>query len=128
MKSLNQTYHINASPKKVWQALVDPKIIHKWGGGEAKMDDKVGYRFSLWGSEIFGKNIEVDPEKKLVQEWYGGRWDKPSIVTFTLEKDSTGTVLELNHEEIPDNELDDVDEGWKKFYLGPLKDLLEKSK
>lgn len=125
MKTIKQTYSINASIKDVWQALVDPKIIVKWGGGPAQMDDRVGTKFTLWGGDIYGKNIKVVENEELVQEWFGGSWDKPSIVTFTLKKKGNETEVNLQQEDVPDTEIDDIAEGWKDYYLGPLKDYLE---
>ena len=46
MKIIKQTYLINSSIEDVWQALVDPKYINAWGGGPAKMADKVGTKFA----------------------------------------------------------------------------------
>ncbi len=125
MKTIIQDYHVNAPIEKVWEALVNPQDINNWGGGPAKMDDKEGTKFSLWGGDIHGTNIEVEVFKKLVQEWYGGKWEEPSIVTFKLEKDKGGTKLQLLHENVPDNEYEDIDKGWKEYYLGPLKKYLE---
>lgn len=125
MKTVVQDYQINAPIEKVWEALVNPKDINGWGAGPAKMDDKEGTKFSLWGGDIHGTNIEVEKFKKLVQEWYGGEWEEPSIVTFKLEKDKGGTKLRLLHENVPDNEYDDIDKGWREYYLGPLKEYSE---
>jgi len=71
--------------------LVNPEIIEKWSGTEAIMSSDVGFEFKLWDSSIWGKNIKVTPEKLLKQEWYGGKWKKPSIVTFELT--SEGAIL-----------------------------------
>jgi hypothetical protein len=30
------------------------------------------------------------------------------------------------HENIPEGEVDEIADGWKRYYLGPLKELLEK--
>ncbi len=125
MKSIKQTYEINASIDKVWDALVNPNIIEKWGGGPAKMNDQKGFEFELWGGDIYGKNIEVVKNKKLVQEWFSGKWDKPSIVTFLLSFSGNKTTVELIHTDIPDNEADDIEKGWKDYYMIPLKQLVE---
>ncbi|MCL6096844.1 MAG: SRPBCC domain-containing protein [Patescibacteria group bacterium] len=125
MKTIVQDYHINAPIEKVWEALVNSQDINNWGGGPAKMDDKEGTKFSLWGGDIYGTNIEVERFKKLVQEWYGGKWEEPSIVTFKLEKHGNSTGVQLLHENVPDKEYDDIDKGWKEYYLGPLKEYAE---
>lgn len=126
MKIIKQTYLVNSSLEEVWKALTDPKYINGWGGGPAKMDDKKGTKFEFWGGDIHGKNIEIIPFKKLKQEWFGGIWDKPSIVTFTLTKQDNKALIDLLHTDVPDSEAKDIDEGWKEYYLGPLKEYLEK--
>ena len=125
MKTIKQTYHVHSSLEEIWRALTDPKYIDAWGGGPAKMDEKVGTKFEFWGGDIHGKNIEAIPLKKLKQEWFAGKWDRPSIVTFTLTKENNAVNVDLLHTDIPDNEAKGIDEGWKEYFLGPLKECLE---
>lgn len=125
MKHITQTYAIKAPLKKVWQALVDPEIITDWGGGPAKMDEKEGTEFSLWGGDIHGTNTKVVPYKLLTQDWYEGGWVKPSRVSFTLTHKNEVTTLKLDHKDIPDDAATDIEDGWKTYYLGPMKELLE---
>jgi len=125
MKTIKQTYHINSSLILVWDALTNPNTIKKWGGGPAKIDDKVGTKFTLWGGDVYGKNRLVIKHKLLVQEWYGGKWAKPSKATFTLKEKNKGVIVALLHENVPEDEIKDIEEGWKIYYLGPIKELLE---
>ena len=125
MKRIRQTYHIKAPVKKVWQALTEPAVIEKWGGGPARMDDRAGAKFELWGGDIHGTNTEVVKEQKLVQDWFGGNWPEPSRVTFTLKEENGETTVTLIHENVPEEELDDFKQGWKDYYLGAIKELLE---
>lgn len=125
MKNLKQTYTIKAPVDKVWNALVDPREIDDWGAGPAEMDDQVGTEFKLWGGDIWGKNLEVEPSKRLVQEWYGGEWAEPSKVMLLLKADGDGTVVELDQSNIPDDEAKEIADGWKRYYLGPMKEMLE---
>jgi uncharacterized protein YndB with AHSA1/START domain len=128
VKTIKQVYKIKAPVSEVWRALTDPKYITAWGGGPAEMDDKVGTDFKIWGGDIHGKNIEVVPQKKLVQDWYGGDWAEPSIVTFELTSEPDGTRITLSQKNVPDDEFTDISDGWKDYYLGPLKDYLEQKK
>ncbi|OGY28529.1 MAG: hypothetical protein A3F33_03085 [Candidatus Woykebacteria bacterium RIFCSPHIGHO2_12_FULL_43_10] len=126
MKTINQTYVIKATPKEIWRALVDPDHIEVWSGGKAKMSDKQGVPFELWDGDIYGTNLEVVTNKKLVQEWYGGDWDKPSKVTFVLTAlGPEQTQVALLHENVPDKEAHDIEDGWKRYYLGEIKKYLE---
>jgi len=67
----------------------------------------------------------VTPQQKLVQEWYGGDWDEPSIATFTLTQEDGAVRIDFLHERVPDKEAKDIEDGWKEYYLGPLKEYLE---
>jgi len=126
-KIIKQKYEIAAPMEKIWKALTDVTVITAWGGGPAVMDANTGTEFSLWGGDIHGKNIEIVPGKKLVQEWYGGDWPKPSLATFILSEPKPGiTLVELIHEDVPEAEVENFDQGWKDYYLGALKDYLEK--
>ena len=125
METIKQSYLINSSPEKVWQALTNPKIIEKWGAGPAEMDDKVGTNFKLWGGDIFGKNTKIIVNQLLEQNWYGGDWDKPSKVTIKLTGKGDETQLDLVQVNIPKEEAEGIAEGWKKFYFGPLKITVE---
>jgi len=128
MPSFTQTYIINTSPNHVWQALTDPDMLNDWGAGPASMDDAVGTEFELWGGDIWGKNVEVVENKKLVQEWYSGEWEVPSIVTFELAGDHKATTIVLTHHDFPEAEQTSLEQGWQDFYIGPMKTFLENSK
>lgn len=125
MRNFESVFIINATPETVWQALVDPKHIEEWGGGPAIMDDKVGTEFSLWGGDIHGRNIEVLENDELVQEWYSGDWEKPSIVRFSLTEEDGKTRVILSQTDIPEAEYDSISEGWKEYYFTPLKTYVE---
>ena len=124
MKSLKQIYKINAPIELVWKALTDQKLIKSWSGSNAKMSDK-HEKFSLWDDQIYGKNIEIIKEKKLVQEWFSSGFEEASMVTFELKQDKNKTIVTLNHKNIPDNEFKGIEEGWKVYYMNPLKKLVE---
>jgi activator of HSP90 ATPase len=126
MNQIEKHYEIKAPVSAVWEALVSSAEIENWGGGPAKMEAKPGTDFSLWGGDIFGKNLVVVPEKKLIQEWYGGKWEKPSKAEFTLKESDGGTVLDFVQNEVPKEEEKEIDTGWDDYYLGAIKKYLEK--
>jgi len=125
-KIIKKTYNIKAPVEKVWQALVNVNDINGWGGGPAKMSDEVNAKFSFWGGDIYGKNLEVSPEKKLVQEWFGGDWEKPSILEINLMEKNGLTEIKLTHKDVPDGDVSDIADAWDAYYFGPMKEYLEK--
>ena len=126
MKVIKKEYHIWAPLERVWDALVNPKTIEKWGAGKAEMSDKEEKKFSLWDGEIHGTNLKVDPQKRLVQEWYSSDDPKHATkATFTLTHKDDCTALFLKHEGVREKNYDSIDKGWDEYYLGPIKKLLE---
>jgi activator of HSP90 ATPase len=121
---IEDSYIIASSPDKVWEALVDPDLIEKWGAGPAKMTDKKG-KFSLWGGEIYGENTKVEKEKTLEQDWFTKDWKEPSKVVINLMKEKNGTRVSLEHNEVPEGSKTAIAQGWKEYYFGPMKELLE---
>jgi uncharacterized protein YndB with AHSA1/START domain len=125
MPIIQQTYEMNASPEEVFKALVDSEIIQDWSGDEAKMSGEVGGKWSLWGGQMFGTNLEVVKNKKLVQEWCYDQWDQPSRVTFTLKAKGKKTVVELLHEDVPQKSLNSISDGWGAYYLGAIQEMFD---
>ena len=126
MKTIDQTYSIQAPLSKVWQAFVDPSVIEEWGGGPAEMNEQEGTLFSLWGGEIFGTNTKIIPNTLIAQDWFSGEdWTEPSKLTLTFSEKDGSTIVELHQDNVPDEDVDDITAGWQEYYLGPLTDLLE---
>lgn len=116
---------IIADPEEVFAALTNPFQIELWSGYPADMKPETGYVFSLWEGDITGVNLEVVPNKRLVQEWFFGEQDEQSIVRITLKKAGGRTLLDLNHTNIPEDVYEEITEGWRDYYLGSVKSMLE---
>jgi activator of HSP90 ATPase len=124
MKNLTKKYIIDAPVEKVYEALTDADLIEQWSGAPAIMEPKPGGVFSLWNSEVYGKNRQVR-KNKIIQEWIAEDWEDPTKVTFILKRNGYSTVLELKHENIPENSYELVEDNWDNYYLNPLRKLLE---
>jgi len=120
MKDFKKYYIIKATPEEVFTALTNPFTIELWSGFPARMDDQEGTEFSLWEGDIVGKNLEIQKNKKIVQEWYFGDQEEKSIVTIKLHKDKKGTSVELHHTNIPDIAFENMKDGWNKFYFANI--------
>jgi activator of HSP90 ATPase len=126
MPTIKQTYEMNATAEEVFEALVNPELIQNWSGDEAKMNGEVGGKFLLWGGQMFGTNLEVIKNKKLVQEWCYDQWETPSKVTLTLKTKGKTTVVDLLHEDVPEKSVQSINDGWDSYYLGAIKTMFEK--
>ena len=125
MKDYKKYYIIPATPDEVYLALTNPVTIELWTGETAEMSTEAGSEFSMWEGSIVGKNLEFEPGKKIVQQWYFDGQPEESIVTIKLHADKAGTSAELKHTNIPDDDYDDMVDGWNNSYFGALIDFYE---
>lgn len=125
MKQLRKSFTIKVDKDEVFTALTNPVAIELWTGYPAVMDPRPGTEFSLWEGDISGKNLEVIPGKKIVQEWFFDNPKNASIVTIELEEEKQGTRIQLTHTNIPDEAFGNIEYGWKEYFFGALKKYLE---
>lgn len=124
MKEYKKYYIIPAEPEELYIALTNPATIQLWTGEKAEMSTEPGSEFSLWEDSIVGQNLEFEEGKKIVQQWYFDQ-EEPSIVTMKLHPHKHGTSVELRHTNIPDDEYDDVVEGWNDTYFRSLQEFYD---
>ena len=125
MKDYKKYYIVPASPEEVYVALTNPNTIQLWSGEQAEMTTEPGSEFELFEGSIVGKNLEFEEGKKIVQQWYFGDQEEPSIVTIKLHPHKYGTSVELRHSNIPDEAYEDITEGWDEAYFGSIIDFYE---
>lgn len=61
---------IPAKPKEIYDAWLDSRLHAKMTGGQPTTITAVeGDRFVVWWGYITGKNIVLEPGKRIVQSW-----------------------------------------------------------
>lgn len=123
-KPIKQSITIKATPAQVYETLMDSKLHSELTGSPAEMSNEVGGTFTAYDGYIQGKNLELVPNKIIVQEWRGsGKNWKPdyfSKVRFELTEVPGGTRLDFTHEGVPDEEHDNIEQGWVDNYWDKL--------
>lgn len=125
MKTYKKYYTFPAPPEEVYLALTKAQSIQLWTGAEVEFTDEPDTEFSLWEGDIVGKNLELDYGKKIVQQWYFGEDNEPSIVTIKLHPDKKGTSLEFVQTNIPEEDFEDFTQGLEENYFEGLIDFFE---
>lgn len=125
IKDFKKYYSLPAPPEQVYATLTNAPTIQLWTGEPAVMSDAPGEEFSLWGDSITGRNIEFIKDKKIVQQWYFGDRPEQSIVTIILHRDKGGTSMEVRHTNIPDEDYDEITDGWTDNYIASLLDFFD---
>ena len=64
-------------------------------------------------------------DSKIVQEWFFGDQEEKSVVTIKLHRDKKGTIMEVQHTNIPDEAYENIAEGWQEDYFEALNQLFE---
>lgn len=128
-ETIRQKATVPAEPAKVYEAFIDAKKHSAFTGSKATGDGRVGSSFTAWDGYISGKNIELEPGKRIVQEWATSEWPEdfpPSRLELTFKKVKGGTEISMVHSDVPAEQADELKEGWTEFYWKLLKDYFKK--
>ena len=60
---------IPASPSEVYEAWLSSEGHTGMTGAEANCTAEVGAEFDAWDGYIAGRNIELEPDRRIVQSW-----------------------------------------------------------
>jgi len=124
-KDMKLRIKVKAEPEDIYAALTNPFAIELWTDSPAVMSTEPGSEFELWEGAIAGRNIEFEENFKIVQEWYFGDRPEQSIVTIKLFKQGGKTQIEVTQTNIPEEDYEDIKEGWEESYLGAIKEFVE---
>ena len=125
---IQQTVVFKASPHEIYELIMDSKQHSAFSGSPAKISRAAGGEFMAYDGYITGKNIELVPDKKIVQSWRAVDWPEGyfSTVTFLLLPLPDGTRLNFTHSGLPEGTEAEFTQGWIDNYWEPMKKLLEK--
>ena len=127
-KIIQQTVTFKASPHEVYEALMDSKKHAAFTGSKASLSQVVGGTFMVYDNYATGKNVELVPDQKIVQDWRAADWPEGyfSRVTFEFTAVPAGTRLDFTHTDVPEGTEAEFTKGWTDNYWEPLKAYLEK--
>jgi uncharacterized protein YndB with AHSA1/START domain len=117
------TTTIPASPEEIYRAWLDSIGHSEMTGSEATMSDEVGAEVSAWDGYISGRNLELIPGERIVQSWRTtefGDEEEDSVVTVVLQETEEGTLLTLDHSNVPDEHKGYEEGGWQSNYFEPM--------
>ena len=112
-----------ATPEQVYEAWLDGDQHSEMTGGAATASATVGATFTAWDGYIEGTNVELVEFKRIVQRWRTVEFpvDAPdSLLEITLEPSNGGTLLTLDHSDLPDGQGDSYKTGWVDNYFDPM--------
>ena len=134
-ESIHQELVFKASPGRVYDALTITAQFDKVSKLSAAMQSGMapatkptmisriaGGPFSLFGGYVTGRNIELVPDKRIVQAWRSGSWNPGvySIAKFELVDQGSSTKLIFDQAGFPQSDADHLVPGWHDNYWNPL--------
>jgi len=129
IRTIEQVVTFEATPKRIYEALINSAKHAYFTGDAASIDARPGGSFACYGTYITGFILELVPNKSIVQAWRSRNWPRGtySIVTFTLKsKTPTTTELTLVQSGVPAQDYAEKSRGWRSHYWEPLKVFLER--
>jgi uncharacterized protein YndB with AHSA1/START domain len=118
---------IDASPETVFAFFTERDLLTRWLAVEATLDARPGgaCHQTHTGQDgqtysMLGEFLVVEPPTRVVFTW---GFEEPSVgvapgastVEVTLERDGDGTLLRLEHRDLPNEERSNHDSGWDEM-------------
>ena len=113
---------IAVAPEEIYEAWLDSEGHSKMTGSPAHATANVGESFDAWDGYISGKNLELEPGKRIVQSWRGSSYkdsDEDSQIEVNFEAVDDGTKITLTHTNVPDDQ-GSHEPGWATHYFEPM--------
>ncbi len=128
-KNLRQTRTFNARASDLYEAIMDSRKHSQFTGSKSKVSTKVGGSFTASDGYIQGINLELVPNRKIVQNWRGSDWpaEHYSKATFSLSPAGRSkTKLTFTQTGIPAAQFESIKQGWIEYYWKPLEEWLKR--
>jgi uncharacterized protein YndB with AHSA1/START domain len=102
-ESISFEFDLQHPPDKVWRALTDPVLLAEWLLPVVDLELETGAAFAFktqphpgWDGTVNCRFLEIEAERKLSYTWVvGDNMELDTVVTFTLERTTSGTRLSL---------------------------------
>lgn len=112
-----------ATAKQIYSAWLTSEEHSQMTGGTANITDKIGTEFTAWDGYIEGRNIALEPFRRIVQSWRTSEFndnEKDSKIEILLNEADGETELTLIHTNVPESG-EHYKKGWDNHYFQPMK-------
>lgn len=119
-----------ASAREIYDTWLSSQGHSKMTGSPASISAVVGEEFTAWDGYILGKNLELEPGKRIVQTWRTTEFsaeEPDSRIEITFEPQGNQTKLVLKHTGLPPHG-GQYEDGWVDSYFEPMKEYFSRHK
>lgn len=120
---LKLTIHLPGKPEAIYNAWIDSISHRDFTGGNAVIEPRNGGNFSAWDGYITGILLKLEPYHRIIQSWRTTDFhplDPSSTLEIIFDEEEEGTLVTLNHTDIPFGQSEMYEKGWKEYYFEPM--------
>lgn len=121
--TINSTQKFQCRAQEFYDAMTRIEMVTAFTRAQVKMDACKGGKFALFSGNIVGSFMELEPGKRIVQQWRYKQWPEGhySIANFDIEEKSDHTVVKLVQTGVPTSEADITKNNWDRYYWDGMK-------
>jgi activator of HSP90 ATPase len=127
-RTIRQQVTFKGAPHDVYELLMDEKKHGKFSQSKTTVSRKVGGKVSSGDGYIEAVNLELAPDKKIVQQWRDADWPAGhySRATWEFTPVAGGTRMIFTQSGVPAGQYEATAQGWRDYYWEPMKAMLQK--
>jgi len=128
-ESLQLSVFLNETNENLYKAWLNSREHSKFTGSTAEIVPTIKGKFSAWDGYIIGTNVTLEPYHKIVQTWRTTDFnedDEDSILEILFEPEGDKTKITLKHNNIPEGQGEEYNQGWQDFYFKPMQKYFNK--
>ena len=114
----------NTTAKKIYETWLSSEGHTKMTGGSAIISDKIRDESTAWDGYIEGKNIDLEPNKRIFQTWRTSQFnetEEDSQIEVLLNEVDGKTELTLTHTNLSESG-EHYKQGWEDHYFEPMRE------
>src|SRR5258706_2175979 len=119
-----------APPADIFAMYLDAKTHAAITGAQVTVAAREGAEFAAFGGALSGRVLHLVKGKRIVQTWRSDAFkksDADSVLILTLLPHGRGgTLLDLQHINVPGQDYAGISQGWETYYFAPWRKYLEK--
>lgn len=120
-----------AAPRsEIYSMYLNAKTHAAFTGAPTRIAARAGAAFSAFDGALSGRILHVVPGELIVQTWRSNNFkarDADSLLILTLlPHGKRGTLLDLQHLNVPEQDYAGISQGWEQYYFAPWREYLAK--